>query len=217
MLADSYNRLAGNSAERLSAISDGIFAVVMTLLVLELRSPAMEGIHSEQGLWAALAALSPEFVTYLMSFLTLGIFWSGQQVQLNHVARSDRHLTWINLAFLFAVSIMPFSTRLLSEFIHFRTALIWYWANLLLLGLVLLASWSYASRAGLLKDDVTPAVIKVVRHRILIAQSMYALGALLSFFNTEWSIGFIVLVQLNYAIAPHFRNKHVRLKAAQKK
>ena len=53
-----------------------------------------------------------------MSFLTLGIFWSGQQVQLNHVARTDRSLTWLTFAFLFAVSIMPFSTRLLAGFMR---------------------------------------------------------------------------------------------------
>jgi hypothetical protein len=55
-------------------------------------------------------------ITYLMSFLTLGIFWNEQQAQLNHLERSDRHLTWIHMAFLFAVSLMPFSTRLLAEF-----------------------------------------------------------------------------------------------------
>jgi len=205
VLTESYNRIAGNSVERLSAISDGIFAVAMTLLVLELRSPVSERIHSEQDLWAALVALSPEFITYLMSFLTLGIFWTGQQVQLNHFAGSNRHLTWINLAFLFAVSIMPFSTRLLSEFVHLRIALVWYWVNILLLGSVLLVSWTYARHAGLLKEDVTPAISHAVERRILIAQALYGFGAFLCVFDTAWSIGFIVLVQLNYAIAPHFR------------
>ncbi len=64
----------------------------MTLLVLDLRAPASGAIHSEQDLWRALVALSPRLVIYLMSFLTLGIFWIGQQTQLNHFARADRNL-----------------------------------------------------------------------------------------------------------------------------
>jgi uncharacterized membrane protein len=116
----AYNQIAGHSIERLAAISDGIFAVAMTLLVLDLRNPAHELIHSEQDFLHALLALFPQFDTYLMSFLTLTIFWNGQQAQLDLFARTNRHLTWIHMSFLFAVSIMPFSTRLLAEFINYE-------------------------------------------------------------------------------------------------
>ena len=92
----SYNRLAGQSVDRLAALSDGVFAVAMTLLVLDLHGPATQAVHSEYGLWRALVALSPRLLTYLMSFLTLAIFWVGQQTQLNHLLHSDRHLTWIH-------------------------------------------------------------------------------------------------------------------------
>ena len=90
-----------------------------------------------------------------MSFLTLGIFWVGQQTQLNHFASSDRNLAWIQLAFLLAVTLMPFSTGLLSAFITYRLALVVYWLNIFLLGTVLYVSLKYASRAGLLKEDIT--------------------------------------------------------------
>jgi len=201
-MTPSYNRIAGESVERLAALSDGIFAVAMTLLVLDLHAPAKEAVQSEERLWAALCAMSPQLITCLMSFLTLSIFWNGQQAQLNRLARTDRHLTWINMAFLFAVSILPFSTRLLAEFIAFRTALLCYWSNLLLLGLVLYLTWRYAKRARLLKDDATQEVSKAIERRILIAQALYAAGAALCVFDTYWSIGFIVLVQLNFAVAP---------------
>jgi len=201
-MTPSYNRIAGESVERLAALSDGIFAVAMTLLVLDLHAPAKEAVQSEERLWAALCAMSPQLITCLMSFLTLSIFWNGQQAQLNRLARTDRHLTWINMAFLFAVSILPFSTRLLAEFISFRTALLCYWSNLLLLGLVLYLTWRYAKRARLLKDDATQEVSKAIERRILIAQALYAAGAALCVFDTYWSIGFIVLVQLNFAVAP---------------
>ena len=89
----TYNRLAGQSLDRLSALSDGVFAVAMTLLVLDLKAPAAEAIHSEHDLGRALLALAPRLLAYLMSFMTLGIFWNGQQSQFNHLKKSDRDLT----------------------------------------------------------------------------------------------------------------------------
>ena len=204
MPATWYNRIAGQSLERLAALSDGIFAVAMTLLVLDIHAPAAHTIHSENDLWLALGALAPRMVVYLMSFMTLGIFWTGQQTQLNQLSQSDRHLTWIHIAFLALVSVMPFSTSLLAEFIGFRLALLLYWANILLLGLILYVSWRYAAHAGLVEDS-SHEIRCAIERRILIAQSLYAFGALLCVFNTYWSIGFIVLVQLNYAIAPRLR------------
>ena len=211
-----YNRIAGQSLERLAALSDGIFAVAMTLLVLDLHVPVSQAIHieqplwvsgaiqSEQVLWDALVKLLPSLFTYFMSFLTLGIFWVGQQAQLNQFTRSNRDLTWIHLAFLLVVSVMPFSTGLLAAFITYRLALVVYWLNILLLGAVLFVSWRYAQRVGLLKDEVTAEMCSANERRIVIAQTLYALGALLCIFSIYWSIVFIVLVQLNYAIAPRF-------------
>ncbi len=197
-----YNRIAGRSLERLAALSDGVFAVAMTLLVLDLHAPAAEVVHGELDLWQALAQLGPRLLVYLMSFLTLGIFWIGQQTQLNHVARGDVHLAWINLGFLFGVSLMPFSTALMAGFLLYRVALIVYWLNVLFVGAMLFASWRYASRAQLIREDTPADIGRSVERRIVIAQSLYAFGALLSIIDTRWSIGFIVLVQLNYAIAP---------------
>jgi uncharacterized membrane protein len=205
LMKTGYNRIAGSSVERLAALSDGIFAVAMTLLVLELHSPAREAMQSEGDLWRALCAMSPQLVTYLMSFLTLGIFWNGQQTQLNRFARADRQLTWIHLAFLFAVTLMPFSTKLLAEFIVFRIALLCYWANVLIFGAVLYLSWFHAGRAGLLRENTPAEVSQAVKRRIVVAQALYGCGALLCVVNTYVSIGFIVLVQLNFAIAPRIR------------
>jgi uncharacterized membrane protein len=198
----SYNQITGQSLERLAALSDGIFAVAMTLLVLDLHVPASEVIHSQGELWHSLAGAAPQLISYVMSFMTLGIFWNGQQAQLNSFSRSDRHLSWIHIAFLFAVSIMPFSTRLLAEFITYRSVLIAYWANILLLGLVLFGSWRYARRAGLLREEITYDNQCAVERRIVVAQALYAFGACLCLVNTYLSIAFIVLVQLNFALAP---------------
>ena len=79
-----------------------------------------------------------------------------------------------------------------------------YWFNIFLLGLTLYWSWSYATRARLLSDQVPAEVHPAVRRRIVIAQSLYASGAALCFLNTYYSIAAIVLVQVNYAMAPQF-------------
>ena len=146
--------------------------------------------------------MSPRLLVYLMSFLTLGIFWVGQQTQLNLLAHSNRDLAWIHLGFLFGVSLMPFSTALMAGFIAYRAALLLYWANILLLGAVLFASWRYLMQAGLLRSEVPDGTGRWIERRILVAQALYAVGALLCVISTTWSLGFIVLVQLNYAVAP---------------
>jgi len=147
---------------------------------------------------------------YVMTFLTLGIFWIGQQTQLNHLARSDRGLSWIHLVFLFAVSITPFSTSLLAELSGFRVALLAYWANIFLLGATLYASWVCATATGLVKSGLPAGVPLAIKRRIMIAQSWYAFGALLCLLGTHWSIGFIVAVQVYYAVAPRvpWRRQH---------
>jgi uncharacterized membrane protein len=198
----TYNQVAGRRLDRIAALSDGVFAIAMTLIVLEIRVPDPGPIRSEQDLWNAVVGLAPRLVTYFLSFLTLGIFWNGQQTQLNMFATADRDLTWLQLGFLATVALMPFSTSLLAEFITFRLAFLMYWANIFLLGLLLYVAWVYATGKGLVTKDADPAVSAVIKRRILVAQALYAFGALLCFINPLWSIAFIVLVQLNFAVAP---------------
>jgi uncharacterized membrane protein len=198
----NYNRMAGKNLGRLEALSDGVFAVAMTLLVLDLKTPVAEAIHSEHDLRAALLAQSPRLLTYLMSFVTLGIFWLGQQAQLNLLERSNRDVVWLHIGFLAVVCLIPFSTSLLAEFIAYRTALLVYWGNIFLLGVFLLTAWKLSRRFKLEKPDLPADIDSAIYRRIIVAQLLYAVGAALCVFSTYWSIGFIVLLQLNYALAP---------------
>jgi uncharacterized membrane protein len=109
--------------------------------------------------------------------------------------------------FLFAVTLTPFSTRLLAEFIIYKTALIAYWLNILLLGGSLYFSWNCAKGLGLVKADIPADVPRAIQRRIVVGQTLYAIGALLCIFSTYWSIGFIVLVQLYYAISPRIARR----------
>ncbi|HXJ01353.1 MAG TPA: TMEM175 family protein [Micropepsaceae bacterium] len=200
-----YNRIAGRSRERLAALSDGVFAFAMTVLVLDLRPPAAALIHSEGELGQALWVLAPHLVPFLMSFMTLGIFWVGQQTQHDALSHTDRSYTWFHIGFLMAVCLLPFSTSLLAEFIEFRIALLVYWANLLLLGLLLLAGWYRAKWFGLVRNDAPLDIDNAFIRRVVVAQALYAFGAVLCVFSTWWSIGFIFAVQINYVIAPRFK------------
>jgi len=201
-MGSNYNQVAGQSTERLAALSDGIFAVAMTLLVLDLHAPAASLVHDETDLRRALLLLAPKLAVYVMSFLTLGIFWVGQQTQLNFLRQSDRELSWLHLMFLFFVTLMPFSTGLMAAFIAYRVALLLYWGNILLLGAALLGAWRYAVHAKLVDAEMPLVTRHGVERRIIIAQVLYAAGAALCVINTYWSLGFIVAVQLNYVIAP---------------
>lgn len=195
----SYHRFAGSSLERLAALSDGIFAVAMTLLVLNVLSV----VNSQHSLRDLPHAVWPGLLTYLMSFLTLGIFWNGQQAQLNHMERSDFRLTWIHLLYLLAVTLMPFSTALLAAFIGSWEAVLAYWVNLLLLGVLLWVSLRYAAKAGLLKEQ-TEEIRAASERRIVGYQILYAIAVAFCPISTYLSIGLLIALQLTSVIAPQF-------------
>jgi TMEM175 potassium channel family protein len=197
--------LSGTSPERLSGISDGIFSVGMTLLlVLGLVVPSLYGFATTEGqLWEAIRGLGPNVLVYTMSFMTLGIFWLGQGTQLGQLGRSNRNYVWIHLLFLFAVTIVPFSTLLLARYYWLRVALVEYWLNIVLLGAALLAALEYGLRAHLFREEDTHDLARLMRGRILIAQSLYAGATLLCVIFPTWvSIALILLVQINYVLAP---------------
>jgi uncharacterized membrane protein len=210
----SYRQFSGQNLVRLAALSDGIFAVAMTLLILNVHVPIATMLHAEQPLWSngswqaegrllsTLAPLGPQLLTYFMSFLTLGIFWAGQQTQLNHFSRSDHRLTWIHLAFLLAVILMPFSTDLLASYITYRFPMAIYWVNLLMLGVLLYVSLKYAAHAGLLSPDATEDIGRASERRIVVYQLLYAGACLLCVVNTYLAITVLVLLQLNSVIVP---------------
>ena len=205
----TYNQLAGKKVQRIEAISDGVFAIALTLLVLDIKVPGTAGIHTERDLFDAFCQLTPKFLSYFLSFMTLGIFWTGHTVQYNFIEKSDRDLNWISLFFLLFVSVLPFTTGFLSEHIHFKLSIALYWLNIFLLGLVIYLHWAYAYTHDFisLSSREKELVDKAIRKRIVVAQSLYAFGALLCFINNYLSIIFIILVQLNYALAPFFQRK----------
>ena len=201
-MARPYNAFAGGDVGRIEALSDGIFAFAATLLVVDFHTPEAADMHSEAQLLAALSASAPRLIPWLMSLMTLGIFWIGQQTQLNLLERSNRDLSWLHLVFLAVVTALPFTTRLLADFLTYRTAFLVYWANIFLIGACLYATWSYAERAKLIREDAHGETSRAVKRRIVIAQSLYAVGALAGLVSVPVGIALLILIQLNYAAAP---------------
>jgi len=199
----NYNQIAGQKIARIEALSDGVFAIALTLLVLEIKVPVAEDIKTESELLHSLAPLLPKFLSYFLSFMTMGIFYTGQALQLSYIEKYNRDLNWTTLFFLLIVSLIPFTTAFLGEHISFKLAVGMYWLNILLLGLLLYIHWhcAYTNKFISLEGDALKDIDKAIRNRIIIAQCLYLFGALLCFINTYISIGFIILVQLNYAFA----------------
>lgn len=190
---------------RLESLCDGVFAIAMTLLVLELHIPVKQLINAEHDLLVQFQILGPKFLSYFLSFLILGIFWVGHNSQFAFIRQIDRELLWINILFLLFISLIPFSTALLGEFIHFKFALWIYWVNLLFIGGTLLLNWLYAEKHNFIPILIEkPNISRVVKRRILLAQLFYAMGALAAFINTYLSLFFILGIQLAYILPSIF-------------
>src|SRR5258708_9102068 len=203
-MSEPYNRFSGQSLERLTALSDGLFAVAMTLLVLGLRVPvagAAKG-YSDGDLGHALLKLGPNFAAYLLSFTMLGTFWLAQHTLLTILGRTDRTLTWIHIGFLFVVTLLPFSAAVLASNVHLRLAVGVYWLNILLLGVGLEWSSRYGGKTFVTEANAARSRLATFRRRILIAQILYAAAAAICFVSTAASIIALAIVQLYFIVSP---------------
>jgi len=189
--------------QRIEALSDGVFAIAMTLLILDIKVPISEVIHAERDLVKAFLGLTPKLLSYFLSFITLGIYWAAQSTQFHFITKSDRRLNWINLFFLLFVSLIPFTTAFLSQYITFRFAILVYWLNIIMLGLILALHWNYANKNNFisLSENENVPVTKAIKRRVVESSLLYTLGALLSFINPYLSLLVLISIQLNYALA----------------
>ena len=120
---------------RLTFFSDAVFAIAMTLLVVEVKLPHLE-VFGEAALGDALLSLIPEYVGFLISFLVLGRFWAGHHSLMGHLQAASPRLVWANLLLLLGVAFMPFPTAVVSTYAGLRVGIGFYAGWLLLLGLL---------------------------------------------------------------------------------
>lgn len=186
---------------RVEALTDGVFAVAMTLLVLDIKVPELEQAVASAELPYRLLALWPKFLSYAISFVILGVYWVGHHLQLSFIRSADRPLLWINILFLLWVALVPFSTALLSEYTKHRLAIAVYGGNMIAIGLTLALHWWYATaRRRHVDPDVHPGLVRAAMSRVLMGPLLYLVAIVLSFFSPEWSLALCALVPILYIL-----------------
>ena len=154
------------STRRLEAFSDGVFAIAITLLVLEISVP--EG--SEENLLRAVLAQWPSYLAYVVSFATIGVTWLEHNAITDYMEYADNIGVRVNLLLLLLVSFLPFPTRLVAEYVGERdaerVAATLYGANLMLIAVVLFVLWRYVVREGHIRTDVADEDIRILTRRL---------------------------------------------------
>jgi uncharacterized membrane protein len=147
--------------ERLTFFSDAVFAIAMTLLVVEVKLPHLHHATGQE-LGQALLSLIPNYIGFLVSFLVLGRFWLVHHEVVGLLRASNRRLTAVNLLLLLAVAFMPFPTAVISEYVHLRVGIGFYTGWLIVLGLLnrqlirTIAASPELLDAGMSSNDMRP-------------------------------------------------------------
>jgi uncharacterized membrane protein len=208
-MADSHTE-SSLSFERVVFFSDAVFAIVITLLVLEIKPPHLTD-HSESALHRALFELIPKITGFVISFLIVGMMWIEHHRIFRYIVHYDAGLLWRNLVLLLCVSFVPFPTALFSEMFWSRTALIFYTASFALVALAKLWVWHYAgSKPQLLTPDVDDHTVKRITRRSMAVPIACGLVIMLSFVSI-WvaPMGFIAIPFIARLLDPTRNKKRI--------
>ena len=167
---------------RLNAMSDGVFAIVITLAVFSIKIPDLAPGLAVAELPRALVKLLPDFAGLFLSFIVLGIYWVGHNNVFQHVLRHDRLMLWLNILFLLSMALVPFPTALLVRYGDAQISVVLYALNLMVGGVLLDLIWWYATyNRHLMCDTVQPPLIRSFHHRILTGPVIYLVAIGVSF------------------------------------
>jgi len=190
--------IAGGMAKnRVEALVDGIFGVAMTLLVLDVKLPQGLPLNTDAAMRAQLIGLTGNFRIYLVSFVVLGMYWIGHHMQFHLVRSVDRIMLWINLGFMFGITMIPFSTSVLGEYGDLRSSAIVYGLNLLWLALLYWIQISYLERnPHLATAALTPAVVRQFKRRVAAFIALPLLSIAVAFFDAWIAVHLYFLMAL---------------------
>lgn len=188
---------------RLEALSDGVFSIAMTLLILQIGVPSLPAGATTGDLWRVVVALGPKFFSYVVSFLVIGMYWEGQHAHFHLIRRADPVLIWLTLFFLMLIAAIPFSAQLTGRYLHERVVVLWYGGHVELIGAVNYLTWRYASKGNrLLAAHVDPPSKKILTRLTVVAPVLYAGAIALAFVSTAVSLIFYLVVPLAYVVLP---------------
>jgi uncharacterized membrane protein len=189
------------TTNRIETLVDGVFAIAMTLLVLELAVPQIGGSLSDMAIQQALYGVLPKFLAFLLSFILLAVFWTINHRHFYQIKRVDSILLWINVIWLLFIVMVPFSESLTGEYGRFTTPHVIFNLNMLGISLFLFLNWYYASKKGFIDEKLDPARITSIK-RINLAFILITLMALvLSFIIPGWSsMTYLLIFPVEYLI-----------------
>jgi uncharacterized membrane protein len=173
-----------NPNGRVLALSDGVIAVAITLLVLDIRLPEGFGAFNDTELWAALVALWPRLLAYLLSFYVIAQFWFSHRSKFNQIIKTDSRLIWINMLFLLTVGLVPFTTNLIAESGGTLSTII-YAATMVVSGLSLAGIWEYAAVNKMIDPKVTSEDRRVHLQGTLVTALVFAISIPLSVVHAD--------------------------------
>ena len=190
--------------ERLEAFSDGVFAIAITLLVLEIRVPSAEQVADPDALIKALGALWPSYVGYAISFVTVGIIWANHHNLFRLVARVSHGLILANLLLLLIVGFVPFPTALLAATLETPSAQIGvlvYAATFLAVAIAFNVLWyEIRTRPGVLRSDVEAWSIAAISRSYRLGPPGYLVAFVAALINPALGMGVIVVLTLLYLL-----------------
>jgi uncharacterized membrane protein len=193
------------SKDRVEAFSDAVFAIALTLLVLELHVPNVAD-HSSLGQYAAaMAPLIPKFVSFVLTFVIICIHWVGHHYFFGHLRSVPLGIVWLNNLLLLWICFMPFPTAMLGDHPTDQFPILLYSVNQLLAALTFFALRSYASKNKLFVDTASAKAMGP-RHSIP-AITIYTLSILIAFVNVYVSLVCFLLVPLLYFVPNLIRSK----------
>lgn len=199
------------SKARLEALSDGVFAIAMTLLVLEIKVPELPKTAASAEILHALREHGVIVFSFVLTFLLSGQFWLSHHIAFHYTKHVDRTLTLLNILFLMFVSLLPFTTALLGAFtLRQPLTLSLYFAHQLILGLLLNAHWWYARRQRLITAD--PRDATATRFTLQMTGQPIACLVTLAVIATGQTNGFLVFVFAQLAVAALARRRAARLR-----
>jgi uncharacterized membrane protein len=198
-------RAGVHGTERILAFSDGVFAIVITLLVLEITVPAVTSAE----LLPALRELLPAIAAHVVTFALLGVYWIGHHAVFTLIKRYDRPFLWLNLLYLFFVASMPFPTALVIHYNDQLISYIIYCSVLIMAGLSANLLWHYASKNGrLLGEHVSGDAIAITNRRLMLVPIVYLLALLTAFINLNITKVFLVLAILFFVVPNPLTTHH---------
>ena len=184
---------AVSETSRVEAFSDGIFAIAITLLVLNIRVPVPDLTGHGSTLLPALLHLWPAYLGYLISFLTIGIMWVNHHSMFVLIRRIDRYFLLLSVFFLMCIAFLPFPTAVLADYLPEpkgrRVAVALYSATFVLIAVAYNALWWYAVRGGrLLHENADREAVRNISRRYLLGPIAYGISFGLAFINAWASL-----------------------------